>query len=456
MFKILADIGEKFNASNILWGVGGSIMLNSYGLIDEPRDIDIIVDLKDADRADRILKKLGEKKEGKENSSYSTKYFYEYIVEGIHIDLMGAFAIKHSEGVYQYPFDRESITKTQEIQGVEIPFTSLEDWYIIYQLIPGRESKVNLIKKYLHSNGSENLKLFKRALEGNLNLKVRNRVEGIMDKLSKGSKKPENLDEIQKSFAIQAENFEKNTMNFSKKEFLDYTVKAMEPRKNDMVFEAAAGTAACGRSIAPFVHSVTCLDATEEMLKIGKRKAEKDKLSNMTFLQGLVEEIPFLDRSFDLVVSRLGFHHFVDIERAFLEMSRVLKKSGKLIIIDMEAAPEELRKRQDRIEAMRDESHVKNIGQKEFIDLYRKNNFTIIKNETTKISVSLDAWMDLTKTPSSIRDEITKKMQDDIDGKEKTGFQPYLLEGKIYFWQRWMLIIGEKGVDYKETAGQQS
>jgi hypothetical protein len=38
-----------------VWGVGASILLNYYGLIDKPNDIDILVDLKDIEKADIIL-----------------------------------------------------------------------------------------------------------------------------------------------------------------------------------------------------------------------------------------------------------------------------------------------------------------------------------------------------------------------------------------------------------------
>lgn len=270
-----------------------------------------------------------------------------------------------------------------------------------------------------------------------------------MVKLSKktiveGNNRPNNLDKIQESFFIQAGNFEKDNMNFSKQEFLDYTVKCMNLNENDIVLEAAAGTSACGRSIAPFVHSVTCLDATRAMLDVGQMEAHKSNLSNMTFLEGLVENIPFPDETFDIVISRLAFHHFVDIDKPFTEMNRVLKKGGKLVIIDMEAAPEDLRKIEDGIETMRDYSHVRNVSREEFMNLYKRNCLTITKNETTDISVSLDAWMALTQTPCYIADKIVTKMQEDINGKEKTGFNPHLTEDKIYFWQRWMLIIGEK------------
>lgn len=258
------------------------------------------------------------------------------------------------------------------------------------------------------------------------------------------SEKPLNLSKIQESFSTQAEDFEKFNMNFSKQDFLDFTVESMELNKNDNVLETAAGTCACGRSIAPFVNWVTCLDATKAMLDVGKREAQKSNLNNMTFIEGFVEDLPFPDESFDIVVSRLAFHHFVEIEKPFFEMKRVLKKGGKLVIIDMEAAPEELREIEDHIETMRDFSHVKNISNTEILDLYKRNGLEVTKNQTTNISVILEAWLSLTKTPEDISKEITKMMQDEIKGGKKTGFTPFLEDNEIHFWQRWMLVIGKK------------
>lgn len=99
MFNILSYIGEKLNNSNIVWGVGASILLNQFGLIEKPNDIDIFVDIKDIERVDEILKSIGEKKKWEKSSTYSTKYFYEYTVDGIDVDVMAGFAVNHKEEV---------------------------------------------------------------------------------------------------------------------------------------------------------------------------------------------------------------------------------------------------------------------------------------------------------------------------------------------------------------------
>lgn len=92
--------------------------------------------------------------------------------------------------------------------------------------------------------------------------------------------KPTNIGAIHLSFGMQAEEFEKPGMNFSNRDYLDYCVRTIEPASTDSVLEVAAGTCACGRSLAPFAQTVTCLDTTPAMLegrekRSGKKPAEQ-------------------------------------------------------------------------------------------------------------------------------------------------------------------------------------
>lgn len=255
---------------------------------------------------------------------------------------------------------------------------------------------------------------------------------------------PKNLETINRSFTVQAPNFNSKSVNFTKKEYLDYTVNAASPAGTDIVLEVAAGTCACGRAFAPLVQTVVCLDATASMLQVGKQDAQESHLDNMVFVKGYAEELPFLDNSFDLVLSRLAFHHFTDTDGVFREMVRVLKPGGKLILIDMEAADEPLRKTEDEIETLRDPSHVKNLSREEMLKLYSDNNLVIEKSETTEMPVYLSDWLELTKTAEPVRNKIIEKMENDINGKEKTGFYPYKTENGICFNHRWTLTLGKK------------
>ena len=76
---------------------------------------------------------------------------------------------------------------------------------------------------------------------------------------------------------------------------------------------------------------ITCLDYSEDMLEQAKSRFAENGIDNAAFLQGDVGALPFGDGEFDAVLSMNGFHAFPDKDRAFSEMTRVLKKGGKLI-----------------------------------------------------------------------------------------------------------------------------
>lgn len=256
--------------------------------------------------------------------------------------------------------------------------------------------------------------------------------------------KSSNDNVIKQSFTLQSKNFSEGKLNFEAKEYLDFVVTKIEPTKADTVLEVAAETCACGRSLAPSVQNVTCLDMTSAMLSAGKEKTDKQGLKNMTFVLGDACELPFLNNSFDIVISRLAFHHFPDIYRSFNEMVRVLRTDGKLVLIDMEAAEDNLRSVRDEIETMRDSSHIRNLSKEEMLNLYLEHSFQVDKCEVTEMPASAENWLAFTETPMPTRQEIMKRFENDVKGIEKTGFYPYRTDKGIFFNHKWILIIGRK------------
>ena len=54
----------------------------------------------------------------------------------------------------------------------------------------------------------------------------------------------------------------------------------------------------------------------------------------ITWIKGSVEQLPFVSESFDLVIVVLSMHHWKNKEKGIREITRVLKKGGRLIVGD--------------------------------------------------------------------------------------------------------------------------
>lgn len=74
------------------------------------------------------------------------------------------------------------------------------------------------------------------------------------------------------------------------------------------------------------------VDISVEMLVIAQQKLHR--YSSVSFAQGSATEIPSTGEQFDVVVCANSFHYFDQPIDALAEMKRVLKPSGKVVILD--------------------------------------------------------------------------------------------------------------------------
>ena len=116
--------------------------------------------------------------------------------------------------------------------------------------------------------------------------------------------------------------------------------KAILQLKNDkpkQILDVATGT--CDMAIISYKllrpEKITGIDISGEMLKVGRKKIEKEGLTSVIELQtGDSETINFADNSFDAVTVAFGVRNFENLESGLKEMLRVLKPGGKLIVLE--------------------------------------------------------------------------------------------------------------------------
>ena len=77
------------------------------------------------------------------------------------------------------------------------------------------------------------------------------------------------------------------------------------------------------------------IDASPEGIDLARKKAKRIG-SDAVFEVGLIEKIPYLDATFDVVISRLVIHHLPDDlkRRGIAEIFRVLKLGGRIFLAD--------------------------------------------------------------------------------------------------------------------------
>lgn len=185
LIQTLVKIANELNHLNVHWALGGSFMLFRHGLTEKAHDLDLMVDIEHYEIADAVLSSLGTKLKKREEKSpvYLTEHFIEYVIDGIDVDLMAGFQIAHQQGVYRYSFDELSTPESNIIRGTKINYATLEDWYVLYQLMSHGPLKVNAIEQYLIKEGIKYPFILERALRGNLPDPVKFRIEGLLYQL---------------------------------------------------------------------------------------------------------------------------------------------------------------------------------------------------------------------------------------------------------------------------------
>jgi arsenite methyltransferase len=115
--------------------------------------------------------------------------------------------------------------------------------------------------------------------------------------------------------------------------------RRLDPRPAWIVADVGSGTGFVASTLVGHVAEVHCVDASAEMLKVAQQRLGGKPGSR--FHQAAGDRLPFGDGSLDGVVTNMYLHHTPDPAAALLELSRVLRPGGKLVLIDLDTHTEE-------------------------------------------------------------------------------------------------------------------
>lgn len=150
---VLCRIATQFSEAEVLWALGGPMLLSQEGIIEKCEIIDLLLDPQDIAKADEILTAMGEKLPRVPIPIYVSQFFHTYIVGDVYVNLISGLTLHRNGFLFRYPFDRNAIVSMQPLQNVYIPCTAPEDWWVLYQLMPDREAYFEALDKFLSSRG---------------------------------------------------------------------------------------------------------------------------------------------------------------------------------------------------------------------------------------------------------------------------------------------------------------
>jgi arsenite methyltransferase len=115
-----------------------------------------------------------------------------------------------------------------------------------------------------------------------------------------------------------------------------FSLGSLEP--GEFVLDVGSGAGTDSLVAAQMVGSegrVTGIDMTSEMLAKARAAAAEMDASNVRFLEGEVERLPFEDESFDVVISNGVIDLIPDKDAVFSEIHRVLRPGGRIQLADV-------------------------------------------------------------------------------------------------------------------------
>lgn len=117
--------------------------------------------------------------------------------------------------------------------------------------------------------------------------------------------------------------------------YYDKIIRSKEPTRlieliglpNDgKILDAGGGTGRLAKHLVNLVKQIVIADYSLDMLK---QASKKDRLFQICTP---IEQLPFANHSFDVVIMIDTFHHLFEQEDAIMELWRVIKPGGKIVI----------------------------------------------------------------------------------------------------------------------------
>jgi len=211
----------------------------------------------------------------------------------------------------------------------------------------------------------------------------------------------------------------------------------------DTVLDVACGPGLVACALAEVARHVTGLDLTPAMIEQARARQRARGLTNLTWLVGDAVPLPFPDAAFSVVVTRYSFHHFLDPRAVLAEMVRVCRPGGRVAVIDVFTSSPEQAEAYNRVEKLRDPSHVRALSLEELTGLGHDAGLRDVRTGFYKLDVPLEELLARSFPNPGDADRIRQTFADDV-GVNRLGVGAHRRDGAIHFAFPVVVIAGRK------------
>lgn len=128
------------------WAIGGSFLLQCYGIEPQARDLDLVCTLERFEQFKALLSQYAQVVPVSLHPIYRSKGFARFHKNGLVIELMAGIQVLKDDGLHSFEFRPQNISWHQDL-----PLMQLADWLELYQLFE-RPKRVAQLQQYLNSD----------------------------------------------------------------------------------------------------------------------------------------------------------------------------------------------------------------------------------------------------------------------------------------------------------------
>jgi len=215
-------------------------------------------------------------------------------------------------------------------------------------------------------------------------------------------------------------------------------------KPTDRLLDVACGPGEFTIFIAKRIANAQGIDISDKEIEIANNLIHEFGLDNIGFKCHDVENLPYDNDSFSVVVSKSAFHHFINPDIVFKEMIRCCERNGLISIQDIRAYEDDyVNEFFETFDKLVDISHNRTLNEKDFNQLYLDNGIKKTGEFKLDVDLNIQEYIEHAVQDDSNRLKINELL---VKGQNDNRLKDFLFirDNDLYFKRHAYLIKGIK------------